>query len=147
MHPNKKRAPVAPLTALVATLFSAVFPPAAAAAADTELGQVVVTANRQATRSNELLSDVSVVTHLLPTASAVQWSLVNQIRSVIPGAQVQLRERSLAWTRDPHAPKVRLVSALVTLRVGLVLLRREFQVPDSAPDVPARTQEDELMKA
>ena len=65
----------------------------------------------------------------------------------IPDAQVQLRERSLAWTRDPHAPKVRLVSALVTIRVGLVLLRREFHVPYSAPDVPARTQEDELMKA
>ncbi|MFZ2855668.1 MAG: TonB-dependent receptor [Rhodocyclaceae bacterium] len=62
MHPNKKHAPVA---ALVASLFTAVFPHAAAAAdaADTELGQVVVTATRQATRSNELLSDVSVVTH------------------------------------------------------------------------------------
>ena len=91
--------------------------------------------------------DVSVVTRLLPTASAIQWSLVTEIRSVMPDAQVQLRERSLAWTRDPHAPKVRLVSALVTTRVGLVLLRREVHVPDSAPDVPARTQEDELMKA
>ena len=92
-------------------------------------------------------NDVSVVTRLLPTASAIQWSLVNHIRSLIPGAQVQLRERSLAWTHDADAPKVRLVSALVTTRVGPVLLRREFHVPDSAPDVPARTQEDELMKA
>ena len=92
-------------------------------------------------------TDVSVVTRLLPTATAAQWSVVNEIRSIIPSAQVQLRERSLAWTRDPHAPKVRLVSALVTIRVGLILLRREFHVPESAPDVPARTQEDELMKA
>ena len=74
-------------------------------------------------------------------------SLVNEIRGIIPGAQVQLRERSLAWTREAHAPRLRLVSALVTTRVGPVLLRREFHVPDSAPDVPARTQEDELMKA
>jgi hypothetical protein len=92
-------------------------------------------------------NDLSVVTRLLPTASATQWSLVNEIRDLLPGAQVQLRERSIAWKQDPHAPKVRLVSALVTIRVGLVLLRREFHVPDSAPDVPARTQEDELMKA
>jgi hypothetical protein len=92
-------------------------------------------------------SDVSVVTRLLPTASATQWSLVTEIRDLIPGAQVQLRERSLAWTHDADAPKVRLVSALVTTRVGPVLLRREFHVPDSAPDVPVRTQEDELMKA
>jgi hypothetical protein len=92
-------------------------------------------------------NDLSVVTRLLPTASAIQWSLVNEIRAILPGAQVQLRERSLAWTRDADAPKVRLVSALVTTRVGPVLLRREFHVPDSAPDVTARTQEDELMKA
>jgi hypothetical protein len=92
-------------------------------------------------------NDLSVVTRLLPTASAIQWSLANEIRSLLPGAQVQLRERSVAWTRDAHAPKVRLVSALVTTRVGLVLLRREFHIPDGAPDVPARTQEDELMKA
>ena len=41
-------------------------------------------------------NDLSVVTRLLPTASAIQWSLVNEIRSIIPSAQVQLRERSLA---------------------------------------------------
>src|SRR5215203_2315230 len=92
-------------------------------------------------------NDLSVVTRLLPTATAIQWSLVNEIRRTIPAAEVQLRERSLAWTRDAHAPRLRLVSALVSTRVGPVLLRREFQVPDSAPDVPARTQEDELMKA
>ncbi len=92
-------------------------------------------------------TDLTVVTRLLPTASAIQWSLVNEIRGVLPGAQVQLRERSLAWNHDPDAPKVRLVSVLVTARVGPVLLRREFQVPDSAPDVPVRTQEDEQMKA
>jgi hypothetical protein len=92
-------------------------------------------------------NDLSVVTRLLPTASAIQWSTVNEIRNVIPGAQVQLRERSLAWSRNADAPKLRLVSALVTTRVGPVLLRREFHIPESAPDVPARMQEDELMKA
>jgi hypothetical protein len=97
---------------------------------------VVVTAN-----------DLSVVTRLLPTATAIQWSLATEIRNAIPGAQVQLRERSLAWTRDTHAPKIRVVSALVTVRVGVVLLRREFHVPESAPDAPGRTQEDALMQA
>jgi vitamin B12 transporter len=57
MHPKKICLPVAAiflslLTALVSS---------AACAADVELGQVVVTATRQATRSNELLSDVSVI--------------------------------------------------------------------------------------
>ena len=92
-------------------------------------------------------NDLSVVTRLLPTASAIQWSLVNEIRGLLPSAQVQLRERSLAWRRETDTPRVRLVSALVTTRVGPVLLRREFQVPESAPEVPGRMQEDDLMKA
>ena len=51
-----------------------------------------------------------------PRRSSGRWC--NEIRSIIPGAQVQLRERSLAWTRDAHAPRLRLVSALVTTKVG-----------------------------
>src|SRR5688572_27883132 len=50
-------------------------------------------------------NELSVVTRLLSTASAIQWSLVNEIRGLVPGAQVQLRERSLAWTRDARAPR------------------------------------------
>ena len=91
--------------------------------------------------------ELSVVTRLLPTATATQWSQATEIRKAIPGAQVQLRERSLAWTRATHAPKIRVVSALVTVRVGVVLLRREFYAPESAPDAPGRTQEDALMQA
>ena len=72
---------------------------------------------------------------------------MQQIRAAVPDANVQLRERSLAWTRNMHAPRLRLVTALVTTKAGQLLLRREFHVPDPAPDVPARTQEDELMKA
>ncbi len=63
-------------------------------------------------------TEVSVVTRLLPTASAAQWALAAEIRRCLPGAQVQLRERSLAWTRDLDGPKVRLVSALVSTRIG-----------------------------
>lgn len=58
MHQHNTRALVsASIAATIAALFST-----AAPAADTELGQIVVTATRQATRSNELLSDVSVIT-------------------------------------------------------------------------------------
>jgi len=58
MFSNQTRALVgASIAAAVAALFST-----AAQAADSELAQVVVTATRQATRSNELLSDVSVIT-------------------------------------------------------------------------------------
>jgi vitamin B12 transporter len=57
MHLHIGRAPVATvLTTILAALFSTT-----PHAADSELGQIVVTATRQAARSNELLSDVSVI--------------------------------------------------------------------------------------
>ena len=57
MHLYKTRASVA---AIITSLFTVLFSNAAYPA-EAELGQVVVTATRQATRSNELLSDVSVI--------------------------------------------------------------------------------------
>jgi vitamin B12 transporter len=64
MHPNTTRAAGAPLAAIVMSLFAPLLPStlqAAEAASESELGQILVTATRQATRSNELLSDVSLI--------------------------------------------------------------------------------------
>jgi hypothetical protein len=52
---------------------------------------------------------------------------------------VQLRERSLGWTRHPDAPKLKLTTVLVTTIVDGISIRREFYVPGAAPDAPART--------
>jgi hypothetical protein len=87
--------------------------------------------------------DLTVSTRPLSTATPTQWALVQQIHAAIADAQVQLRERTLAWTRDLQAPRLRLVTVLVTTKVGPLVLRREFHVPDAAPDVPVRSQEDE----
>ncbi|MEQ1907561.1 MAG: hypothetical protein ABMA15_02000 [Vicinamibacterales bacterium] len=92
-------------------------------------------------------TELSVITRPLPTATPDQWALMQQIHTVLGDANVQLRERSLAWTRNLHAPKLRLVTALVTTKVGPLALRREFLVPNAAPDATERTQEDEVMKA
>jgi hypothetical protein len=72
---------------------------------------------------------------------------MQEIHAALGDANVQLRERRLGSSRHPDAPKLKLVTALVTTKVGPLLVRREFNVPDAAPDVPVRTQEDELMKA
>jgi vitamin B12 transporter len=57
MHPNQPRAATAAALAFtVAALFST-----ALSAADQQLDPIVVTATRQATRTNELTSDVSVI--------------------------------------------------------------------------------------
>ena len=49
-------------------------------------------------------------------------------------------------SRTPTVPKLTLVTVLVTTKVGPLVLRREFLVPDAAPTVPVRTEEDALMK-
>jgi hypothetical protein len=91
--------------------------------------------------------ELTVTTRPLPTATPDQWALMQQIHAALGDANVQLRERSLGWTRYPDSPKLKLVTALVTTQIGPLLVRREFHVPDDAPDAPVRQQEDELMKA
>lgn len=81
MYLHKTRTPVATLlTTLVAALFSTT-----PQAADAELGQVVVTATRQATRSNELLSDVSVITR--EEIDQAGHSTVEQLLARQPGVE------------------------------------------------------------
>jgi hypothetical protein len=62
--------------------------------------------------------------------------VMRQVRSSIPNANVLLRERELAWARNPLAPRHRAVTLLVTTRVGPLKLRREFAVPDSVSGIP-----------
>lgn len=92
-------------------------------------------------------ADLTVITRLLPTATPAQWALMQEIHATLGNANVQLRERSLGWTRHPDAPKLKLITALVTTKVDALVIRREFYVPIAAPDAPGRTEEDELMKA
>jgi hypothetical protein len=83
----------------------------------------------------------------LVTATSTQWALVQQIRTAIAGATVQLRERILVWTRDRLAPTLTLVTVLVITKVGPLTVRREFHVPPAAQDATVRAEEDELMHA
>lgn len=92
-------------------------------------------------------AELRVQTRLLSTATSTQWPLLQRVQAALPDAHVQLRERSLAWTRDLAAPKLRLPTVLVTMRVGPLSLRREFHLPHAAPLAPARTEEDQLMQA
>jgi hypothetical protein len=98
-------------------------------------------------RAVVIRSEFCVTTRMLTTATPFQWELMRQVRSSIPNANVLLRERELAWTRNPLAPRHRAVTLLVTTRVGPLKLRREFAVPDSAPTFQMPLKEDECIKA
>jgi hypothetical protein len=72
-----------------------------------------------------------VVTRELSTASAGQWAVLQQVRQAVPDAQVFLRERTLAWTVDLKAPRLRLVTVLAVIKDGPLTLRRECLVPEA----------------
>jgi hypothetical protein len=62
-------------------------------------------------------------------ASAAEWTVMQQLKSRLPDADVTLREHRLSWRRDPTLPGISLHGVLVTRRVGPFILRREFAVP------------------
>lgn len=72
-----------------------------------------------------------VVTRELATATAGQWAVLQQVRQAVPDALVFLRERTLAWTVDLKAPRVRLVTVLAVIKDGPLTLRRECLVPEA----------------
>jgi len=63
-------------------------------------------------------------------ASAVQWAVIQQLKSRLPDADVTLREHRLSWRRDPALPGLTVYGVLVTRQVGPFILRREFAVPE-----------------
>lgn len=73
-----------------------------------------------------------VTTRELTTASAEQWAMLQQVRQAVPEAHVFLRERTLAWTVDLRAPRLRLVTVLAVIKDGPLTLRRECLLPEPA---------------
>src|SRR5262249_27106214 len=74
--------------------------------------------------------DVRISTRLLTTVMPRQWETMQQVRAAIPTANMQLRERELAWTREPRAPRHRTITLLVTTKVGSLTVRREFNMAE-----------------
>jgi hypothetical protein len=87
-------------------------------------------------------ADYRVVTRPLTTATPVQWEWMQWIRQHVPHANIHLRERELIWNGDARAPRHRTTTLLVTTKVGVLTLRREFSIPDSAPSATERTKEE-----
>jgi len=55
---------------------------------------------------------------------------VRHLKSMLPDAEVTLREHRLSWRRDSTQPSLTVFGALVTRQVGPFTLRREFAVPE-----------------
>jgi hypothetical protein len=58
--------------------------------------------------------------------TAGQWALVNEFRTLLPGATVTLRHHRIGWKRDPRIALPAVFSVAVTQRVEPFTLRREY---------------------
>lgn len=61
--------------------------------------------------------------------TATQWSIVQEIRALLPAATVTLRTHKLACKDDTQAPTLTVCGVLVTCKVGPFTLRREYAAP------------------
>jgi hypothetical protein len=77
-------------------------------------------------RSNVTERDFVVFGHPVRTMTKDQWSLLQQVKALVPDAHVALHLREFIWRRDPGVPRLTQLTLVVTRKIGPVLLRREY---------------------
>jgi hypothetical protein len=83
-------------------------------------------------RGRQRISDKDYVVfgHQVRTITTPQWALLHEMRAAVPDAHVDLHLREFIWRRDPGVPRISQLTAVVTKKIGAVVLRREYLVPD-----------------
>jgi hypothetical protein len=75
-------------------------------------------------------SDYVVFGHEVRTITDRQWVLLHGIKAAVPDAHVSLHLREFIWRRDPGVPRISQLTAVVTRKIGAVVVRREYLVSD-----------------
>jgi hypothetical protein len=75
--------------------------------------------------------DLAVADDNAVQATAAQWARAQEARAILPDATVTLRSHRLTWRGRPEAPALTLYGLLVVRRLGPIIVRREFAVPQS----------------
>jgi hypothetical protein len=63
-------------------------------------------------------------------ATSHHWSVMQRLRQMFPQASILLREHRIRFKHDAGAPRLTLFGVLVGLRYGMLMLRREFAIPE-----------------
>jgi len=77
-----------------------------------------------------LPSDVVVRSAHAMVASREEWAAVREIQERLPAAHVMLRHHQVSSRRHPGVPGIVIIGALVTMKHGPLVLRREYIVSD-----------------
>jgi hypothetical protein len=75
-------------------------------------------------------------------ASAEEWAVIREIRERLPEAHVVLRHHLLLSRRHQGVPSLVIIGALVTLKHGPFVLRREYIVSDKQSAAVSATEVD-----
>lgn len=75
-------------------------------------------------------------------ASAHEWAVIREIQERLPEAHVVLRHHQLLSRRHQGVPSVIIIGALVTLKHGPFVLRREYIVSDRTSAAASATEVD-----
>jgi hypothetical protein len=75
-------------------------------------------------------------------ASAAEWAAIREIQERLPEAHVVLRHHQLISRRHQGVPSVIIIGALVTLKHGPFVLRREYIVSDKTSAAASATEVD-----
>jgi hypothetical protein len=78
--------------------------------------------------------DYVVFGHQVRTITERQWALLHDVRAAVPHAHVELHLREFVWRRDPGVPRISQLTLVVTRKIGVVVLRREYLVSDDRID-------------
>jgi hypothetical protein len=78
--------------------------------------------------------DYMVFGHQVRTITDRQWAMLEEIRAAVPDTHVDLHLREFVWRRDPGVPRISQLTAVVTRKIGAVVLRREYLVSDEDVD-------------
>jgi hypothetical protein len=83
-------------------------------------------------RPHDSESDYVVFGHQVRTITDRQWAVLHELKGAVPDAHVGLHLREFIWRRDPGVPRISQLTAVISRKVGAVVLRREYLVSDDA---------------
>lgn len=88
---------------------------------------------RETTGADTVIAPADVVVRSAHAimAKAAEWAAIREIQQGLPDAHVVLRHHQLRSRRHPGVPSLVIIGALVTLKHGPFVLRREYLVSDS----------------
>jgi hypothetical protein len=75
-------------------------------------------------------SDAAVTVTNAASVTARQWKVVEEIKQIVPDAEIVIRSHVVGWKGDPNVPALTASGVRVTRKIGPFIVKREYTVPD-----------------